>query len=192
MSKMVNLKIWRNPSHCSKSPRFSFDKQYPWSFNYTKHTNFPMRILYRRFDINTMFCKKWLSRFFHVFKICIWHNEKMLHLWTSHLPILIGSKKISVVFHFGSTKNETGFRNDWKWKKRNQCLMGWWRSNVPSPPTLTWHLLLPIWNFTFWHLLEIRISFCPHGICFFQSEILHSFNFPKRNFFYSYFMLPKI
>ena len=60
--------------------------------------------------------------------------------------------------------------------------MGWWRSNVPSPPTLTWHLLLPIWNFTFWHLLEIRISFCPHGICFFQSEILHSFNFPKTNF----------
>ena len=49
--------------------------------------------------------------------------------------------------------------------------MGWWRSNVPSPPTLTWHLLLPIWNFTFWHLLEIRISFCSHGICFFQSEI---------------------
>ena len=33
---------------------------------------------------------------------------------------------------------------------------------------------------------------CQHGICFFQSEILHSFNFPKRNFFYSYFMLPKI
>ena len=24
--------------------------------------------------------------------------------------------------------------------------------------------------------------FCPHGICFFQSEILHSFNFPKTNF----------
>ena len=41
------------------------------------------------------------------------------------------------------------------------------------------------------HLLEIGISFCQHGICFFQSEILHSFNFPKRNFF-SYFMLPKI
>ena len=60
--------------------------------------------------------------------------------------------------------------------------MGWWRSNVLSPPTLTWHLLLPIWNFTFWHLLEIRISFCSHGICFFQSEILHSFNFPKTNF----------
>ena len=58
--------------------------------------------------------------------------------------------------------------------------MGW--SNVTSPPTLTWHLLFPIWNFTFWHLLEIRISFCPHGICFFQSEILHSFNFPKTNF----------
>ena len=75
------------------SPHFSFDKQYPWSFNYTKHTNFPMRILYRRFDINTIFCKKWLSRFFHVFKICIWHNERMLHLWTSHLPILIGGKK---------------------------------------------------------------------------------------------------
>ena len=140
-----------------------------------------MWILYRRFDINTIFCKKkWLSRFFHVFKICIWHNERMLHLWTSHLPILIGSKKISVVFHFGSTKNETGFRNDWKWKKRNQCLMGW--SNITSPPTLTWHLLLPIWNFTFWHLLEIKISFYPHGICFFQSEILHSFNFPKTNF----------
>ena len=42
------------------------------------------------------------------------------------------------------------------------------------------------------YLLEIGISFCQHGICFFQSEILHSFNFPKRNFFYSYFMLPKI
>ena len=40
------------------SPRFSFDKQYPWSFDYTNHTNFPMRILYRRFDINTIFCKR--------------------------------------------------------------------------------------------------------------------------------------
>ena len=40
------------------SPRFSFDKQYPWSFDYTNHTNFPMRILYRRFDINTIFLKR--------------------------------------------------------------------------------------------------------------------------------------
>ena len=61
--------------------------------------------------------------------------------------------------------------------------------------------LQPKWAFSFSlsilpfntrHLLEIGISFCQHGICFFQSEILHSFNFPKRNFFYSYFMLPKI
>ena len=51
---------------------------------------------------------------------------------------------------------------------------------------------LSILPFNTRHLLEIGISFCQHGICFFQSEILHSFNFPKRNFFYSYFMLPKI
>ena len=132
-----------------------------------------MWILYRRFDINTMFCKKWLSRFFHVFKICIWHNEKMLHLWTSHLPILIGGKKLALYSILVQQKKETGFGNDWRWRKKPMSngvmtvqhslptnsdlafassnlkfyiLAFTWDKNFFLP---AWHLLLPIWNFTF-------------------------------------------